>query len=314
MAWTGSSVLTLTTFSDGAIVDGVDVDGGVSVDELTALSFGGIVSRGVKNVIQNCRITHFQSFGVRFWTSNEQIISNCIIAKWKGTDTNYALASSRTGSGILLESDQNRVDNCTIIDCGKSVEVQSGSALNMIYGCRFWSTGITTPVGGEGQVDLSHFRNYFTNCYFDGVRVTIADNKYDNTFTGCVFADGQETEAIYVDTTATGETVAGLVVMGCFFDLGYTAAITFNGSGTYAADIDKDISWNSNIDGDGATVWYGAKFGAGNQITGGVIGIADGVTAPSTVTGVAQLYVDTADGDLKVKFGDGTVKTITVDS
>ncbi len=46
----------------------------------------------------------------------------------------------------------------------------------------------------------------------------------------------------------------------------------------------------------------------------GVLGLEDGVTAPSTVSGVAQLYVDTADGDLKVKFGDGTVKTITVDT
>ena len=30
--------------------------------------------------------------------------------------------------------------------------------------------------------------------------------------------------------------------------------------------------------------------------------------------GLAQLYVDTADGDLKVKFGDGTVKTIVTDT
>lgn len=44
------------------------------------------------------------------------------------------------------------------------------------------------------------------------------------------------------------------------------------------------------------------------------IAITDGITAPSTLSGFAQLYVDTSDGDLKVKFGDGTVKTIVVDS
>ncbi len=38
------------------------------------------------------------------------------------------------------------------------------------------------------------------------------------------------------------------------------------------------------------------------------------MTAPGTVAGMAQIYVDTADGDLKVKFGDGTVKTIVVDT
>lgn len=42
--------------------------------------------------------------------------------------------------------------------------------------------------------------------------------------------------------------------------------------------------------------------------------LVDGVTAPSTVSGMAMLYVDSADGDLKIKFGDGTIKTIAVDT
>jgi len=44
------------------------------------------------------------------------------------------------------------------------------------------------------------------------------------------------------------------------------------------------------------------------------LSLIDGLTAPATVAGYAQIYVDTADGDLKVKFGDGTVKTIVVDT
>ena len=44
------------------------------------------------------------------------------------------------------------------------------------------------------------------------------------------------------------------------------------------------------------------------------IALVDGATAPSTVAGFAQMYVDTADGDLKVKFGDGTIKTIVTDT
>lgn len=45
-----------------------------------------------------------------------------------------------------------------------------------------------------------------------------------------------------------------------------------------------------------------------------VMTLVDGVSAPSTVSGHAQIYVDSADGDLKVKFGDGTVKTIATDT
>lgn len=46
----------------------------------------------------------------------------------------------------------------------------------------------------------------------------------------------------------------------------------------------------------------------------GGLGLKDGITAPATAAGFAVLYVDTADGDLKVKYGDGTVKTIVVDT
>lgn len=42
--------------------------------------------------------------------------------------------------------------------------------------------------------------------------------------------------------------------------------------------------------------------------------ITDGVTAPGAAAGRARIYVDTADGDLKVVFADGTVKTIVTDT
>ena len=42
--------------------------------------------------------------------------------------------------------------------------------------------------------------------------------------------------------------------------------------------------------------------------------LADGVTAPSTLSGTAQIYVDKSDGDLKVRYADGTVKVIVADT
>jgi len=42
--------------------------------------------------------------------------------------------------------------------------------------------------------------------------------------------------------------------------------------------------------------------------------ITDGITAPAAATGRARIYVDTADGDLKVIFADGTIKTIVTDT
>ncbi|MBU8921264.1 MAG: hypothetical protein KOO63_05545 [Bacteroidales bacterium] len=45
-----------------------------------------------------------------------------------------------------------------------------------------------------------------------------------------------------------------------------------------------------------------------------IICVTDGVTEPDTISGVIQIYGNSADGNLKVKFGDGFVGTIAVDS
>ena len=53
----------------------------------------------------------------------------------------------------------------------------------------------------------------------------------------------------------------------------------------------------------------------GGQLTvNGEMALVDGMTAPGTTSGWAKIYVDSADGDLKVKFGDGTVKTLATDT
>jgi hypothetical protein len=42
--------------------------------------------------------------------------------------------------------------------------------------------------------------------------------------------------------------------------------------------------------------------------------VVDGITTPSATIGLAKIFVDTADGDLKIIYGDGTTKTIVVDT
>lgn len=63
----------------------------------------------------------------------------------------------------------------------------------------------------------------------------------------------------------------------------------------------------------GGNVGIGVEYASVKLEIDGAIGIKDGVTAPTTLAGRAFIYVDSADGDLKVKFGDGTVKTIVTD-
>ena len=64
----------------------------------------------------------------------------------------------------------------------------------------------------------------------------------------------------------------------------------------------------------GSLVSSGGLGVAGAVNAGTFYGLVDGVAAPATAGGYARIYVDSADGDLKVKFGDGTVKTIATDT
>lgn len=47
---------------------------------------------------------------------------------------------------------------------------------------------------------------------------------------------------------------------------------------------------------------------------GSMLSIADGITAPVADATNALIYVDSADGDLKVRFKDNTTKVIVADT
>lgn len=51
---------------------------------------------------------------------------------------------------------------------------------------------------------------------------------------------------------------------------------------------------------------------AGGALSGKV-SLVDGITAPTEVLGEGQIYIDSADGNLKIRFGDGTITTIATD-
>lgn len=122
-------------------------------------------------------------------------------------------------------------------------------------------------------------------------------------------------------TIATGKTVTKVAGM-------YIESAGISGAGAVTTLCGLYIAAQS-----GATTNYGLyQAGSNTNYFGGVVSIGttattnskltvesgisikDGVTAPGTSSGYAQIYVDTADGDLKVKFGDGTVKVLAADT
>lgn len=63
----------------------------------------------------------------------------------------------------------------------------------------------------------------------------------------------------------------------------------------------------------GLTIGSTANPEAMLDVRGGMC-LNDGISAPTAVANRAFIYVDTADGDLKVRFGDGVTKTLATDT
>lgn len=102
-------------------------------------------------------------------------------------------------------------------------------------------------------------------------------------------------------------------------ELAWNQDITQRMSLAYVDSVMNPCRWHDEsggglrLSGSGATIASGSMT-ATTTVGGAHLAITDGVTAPSAIVGLAQIYVDIADGDLKVIFGDGIVKTLATDS
>ena len=126
-----------------------------------------------------------------------------------------------------------------------------------------------------------------------GLRVYYGSNV--NVFGGQYISG--TTNTIFIDATA------GTV------NIFSNAVVTNGGTNTFGYSIDS----SGNLIPIKSTQTIGDTTYPVDSIVSNKLAISDSITAPSTLTGYAQIYVDSTDGDLKVKFGDGTVKTIVTD-
>ncbi len=146
----------------------------------------------------------------------------------------------------------------------------------------------------------------------DGATLTWKDATDTYTF-GQLWAYSNQTVVRAVRPWDQGINLAALALLA----KEYTGSSTFNEAALTV----------SSATGAGSLAFYPSGTGGSTALeatSAGVVAttllqtpclkITDGITAPATASGYALIYVDTSDGDLKVKFGDGTVKTLATDS
>lgn len=212
------------------------------------------------------------------------------------------------------------------------------------------NTAIKTILSNNNIVDCAGYGIFLTGdpVYF----AKLIGNVVDTATDGGIFCRGngyglEVTSNSVVDVGVSGSLADGIRIQSPDNSVHWVNAIVSNnnindtrGSSfmDYAyvfGDLEGAIiSQNSTIDaGTGSVEWLGANPStlvnvsnnlwnrstwSGNPSSYGgasnALNLEDGISAPSTTSGKAFIYVDTSDGDLKIKFGDGTVKTIVADT
>ena len=234
--------------------------------------------------------------------SNTAGISPSDYPFWAGaTYANRASAKFKvTPAGILTATD---------VDLTGKITASSGT----IGG---WAIGATSLTGGGVVLDSS---GVVIVANGNDKVVLLADSGVG--YVG--FFAGGSLKGLLRGTTARS---GGISVLGGDFVLDNNYAYLAQGTGSNYARFGVDnsnntllVSANDNIyfeknDGGSLATLSTTAFNCNYIIqTQEHFMLKDGVIAPGTSSGNGRIYIDSADGDLKIKFGDGTVKTIVAD-
>jgi hypothetical protein len=279
-----SNTTASNSTSSGALVIGNGTQGGLGVggnayiggDLVVASNNKGIYSQGYVTVkgLQANYLSRGTSGG---WTSGVHFYSS-------NTDVSASIFHNPSTGDLQFyttasASDYNlTTDRALVINTSKQVQVLASTASTGT------SSGALVVSGGVGVAGA---------IFAGGVLSTVSGAGF-NTPDWRFYQSGTSG---YIRDLVNGQ-------MALQFISGSASTIQVYATGT------QDSTTTTS----GALISAGGLGVAGAVNAGTFFGLVDGVTAPSTAGGYARIYVDSADGDLKVKFGDGTVKTIATDS
>jgi hypothetical protein len=213
-------------------------------------------------------------------------------------------------SGRSLGSSVGNV--CIGVQAGDLLGNGGAGDYNVMIG---YSTGSNTTTGdynvfiGNSSAGLNTTGNY--NIGIGNYALTSLDTGVDNVSIGRNSLSGI-TSGNY--NTAVGDFSGASTNSSSNVSLGYYSGYRETGSNKLFIDNqdrgnEATARTNSLVHGE-----FNATVSSQWLRVNGILQIPDGLTAPATVSGYALIYVDSADGDLKIKFGDGTVKTIVTDT
>lgn len=199
--------------------------------------------------------------------------------------------------------------------------------------------GYTMEVAGDLQI-LGDIKSNGLLWASDGVAGVLTAARYENWNTGSTgvqfavkmaydnsgYADLEINGLSWTKTGVWGATASdrdATFSLKNFKDGTNYEILKSNATETVINDSGDDMDFRVEGDTDANNIFSNAGtnrvgFGVSTPVSkvsvNGDIALVDGMTAPSNDTGYAKIYIDSADGDFKIKFADGVTKVIAADS
>lgn len=237
-------------------------------------------------VIANNSISYVDNHAIRVTpaTSRLSIIGNTI----------NGVAQSGSGSCIKLEAAVTNAvisGNCFLVVTGTTIIDATGASLTR---CNI----VNNTAGTSAVLIVGSPTDGGNNNIMHRGQLVINRGSLPSAFRPLTVSDSGARIADFERTAAGGVTIGYINPSG-------EIKIAYNPTGTDVGAMYPSV--DNGID-------AGRTSERWRNVYTQLATLVDGVTAPATIAGHAVLYVDAADGDLKVKFGDGFVRVIAADT
>ena len=224
----------------------------------------------------------------------------------------------------------------TYIGCEIEGNNQTGTTTDTLRVTEFFNAGTVSLIGCHFEDNPGQYNIYYSSANYNlgviGCEIIPGDDcgtvlEINNTSgTASLFVEGSRvTNNVGTAQINIGSTCSAVIVGNTSgFIVGTN--VTRLGNGVYASnsvwqELIGGLSGTTLIQGNrtssyeiepgaNATQDLGTNSIRWNRVFSQSTVIKNGITAPSAISGNAIIYVDAADGSLKVVFGNGTVKTI----
>ncbi|MNK92405.1 hypothetical protein D3C87_1125290 [compost metagenome] len=311
----GNSVKLIGTFITGNGRTGLV---GIGQTNMISLLASAITKNGVDGVELN-------------QVASTNTVSQCFIAD----NVRYGVYAFRCEQPMVTHNGFNRNMEGAVAFSGNPTGSVKYTEAGLIFANLFGDNGRDAPIGREISIYSSKGTNILAN-YFYGTGqesmiylsdyaegVMIAGNHFKDltTETMLEIKPGALNLSYTFDDDVNGSTIRQILtnrltqyIVGGNAGLFQTRGAPGDSAPRFIMNGDGTMSFGAGSTPTDVTL---SRAVAGSlRSSGGLqaqtLMVADGITTPNASTGYARIYVDSADGLLKIRFSNGTIKTFTV--